>query len=308
MNRYSSINSNFVYNLFKNKGVITKLILVNVSIFVVIGLIEVIFTLFKLPIGVFHQYITLNLSISAIPSEVIVKPWTLITYMFMHSRFFHILVNMLMLYWFGRIFTDFLGNKKLFDVYISGGLAGALIYLIAYQTIPLLSDNYPLLGMVGASASVIAIIIATATYFPNYSVFLLFFGQVKLKYLAIVLVVIDVLSLKDGNTGGHFAHLGGALFGFIYAYQLKKGIDIGKWVSGIIDFFTSIGKKTDRPRKVKFKVVSDNEPTVKYTTKPSVKNDEEQVKIDKILDKIAKSGYDSLSTVEKDLLFNASKK
>jgi len=240
MNQFGSINNNFVYNIFKSKNIVIQLILVNVLVFIVIGLIEVVYTLFKLPIGVFHQYVTNNLSISAVPIEVVKKPWTFITYMFMHSGFFHILVNMLMLYWFGKIFNDFLGNKKLFDVYISGGLAGAIIYLIAYQTIPLLEGNYPLLGMVGASASVVAIIVATATYFPDYSVFMLFFGRVKLKYLAIFFLIIDVLSLKDGNTGGHFAHLGGALFGFIYANRLKKGIDIGKWVSGIIDFFRNI--------------------------------------------------------------------
>jgi len=308
MNQYRSINSQFVNNLFKGKSIVIKLILINVALFVIIGLIEVAYTLFRLPIDEYHRIVTNNLSISAIPSVVLHKPWTLITYMFMHSGFFHILFNMLMLYWFGNIFRDFLKDHKLLDVYINGGLAGAFIYLLAYQSIPLLHNNFPALGMVGASASVVAILVATATYLPNYGVFMLFIGQIKLKYLAIFMVLVDILSLKEGNTGGHFAHLGGALFGFIYSYQLKRGYDIGRWVSLTLNFLVSAFKIKKQPKKVKFKVYSEPVYTKTYSKPTPEKTKSEQQEIDKILDKIAQSGYESLNDKEKDLLFKASKK
>ncbi len=304
MNQFTNIRNDIYFNIFRSGNIIYRLIFINVIVFVVIGFIEVIFTLFRLNTEFYQEFIWNNLAISSDPLTVIRKPWTLITYMFMHSGFFHILFNMLMLYWFGKIFRDFLGDKKLLSVYLAGGFAGAVLFLIAYETVPLLNSANISAGMVGASASVVAVIVAAAVYLPNYSVFLLFFGQVKLKYLAVFLVIIDVLSLKEGNTGGHFAHLGGAIFGFIYSRQLLRGHDIARWLTDTTDFIGSLfSRRFYRPRP-RFKVYKNAE-----KTQPIKENQTElQAEIDKILDKIAQSGYESLTDREKNILFNASKK
>ena len=306
--QFGTRKDNLITSILKGNNTLHKLILINVLIYIIVGIIEVVFILFKLKMPVFYS-IWNNLSLSALPHQVILKPWTLLTYMFMHSGFFHILFNMLMLYWFGKIFMDYLFNRKLLTTYILGGLSGALLYLLAYQFIPYLQERAPMLGMVGASASVVAIIVATATLLPNYQVMLMFIGAVKLKYIAIVLVLIDVLSLKGTNTGGHFAHLGGALYGFIYVVQLQKGRDIGAWLGVIFDavFKFIIGLFRPAPRTKPFKVYRNedktpNQPHPNKQTRPDPKI------IDDILDKIAKSGYESLSEKEKDILFNASKK
>lgn len=307
MNPFSSMRNDIYSHIFRTNNVVYKLIFLNVIIFIVVGLLEVIFILFKLNYDNFQQFVWNNLAISSDPLTVLKKPWTLISYMFMHSGFFHILFNMLMLFWFGKIFRDFLGDRRLLAVYLAGGLAGAILFLLAYQTIPLLNSSQISAGMVGASASVVAVIVAAATYVPNYSVFLLFLGQIKLKYLAVFLVIIDVLSLKEGNTGGHFAHLGGAVFGFIYSRQLVKGHDIAAWISLIIDFFENIFRKENFRSKSKFKVYSGSP---NYGNNMKKKNDTGNIQkeIDKILDKIAQSGYESLTEEEKNILFNASKR
>ena len=305
--QYSNIKDNLINKIFKSENTHHKLIFINVAIFIIIKLIKVIYTLFNIDQVSYYQLWN-NLSLSAHPHMVMHKPWTLFTYMFMHAGFFHILFNMLWLYWFGKIFMDYLYKRKLLITYILGGLSGAVIYLIVYQFIPYLQERPPLLGMVGASASVVAIIVATATLIPNYRIPVLFFGSIRLKYIAIVLVLIDILSLEGNNIGGHFAHLGGALYGFLYIVFYKRGFDLGGWLDRLFDFFDSVFKSIIQGRsKGSFKVYRNTEskskPVEKYReTRP------DPAIIDNILDKIAKSGYDSLSEKEKDILFNASKK
>lgn len=298
--------NNLLHRIFKGNNTLYKLILINVLVFVAISLIRIIIKLFDIN-WAFYEVLQNNLYISSEPMEVLEKPWTLLTYMFMHAGILHILFNMLWLYWFGKIFMDYLYKRKLLVTYFLGGLSGALVYILAYQFIPYLQDKTSL--MVGASASVVAIIVSTATLLPNYQVSLLFFGSVKLKYIAIIMVVIDVLSLEGNNIGGSFAHLGGALYGFIYILQLKKGRDLGAWLSHIIDFFVNTFQNILHPtlRKRPFKVYH----TETKTNSPSPQKKQsvaDQKVIDNILDKIAKSGYESLSDKEKDILFNASKK
>ncbi|MFC2114306.1 rhomboid family intramembrane serine protease [Bacteroidota bacterium] len=313
MNPFGSFWNDISINILKNRNTLYQLIFINVLVFVFVGLIEVIFTLFKLPMGIFDTFWR-NLALSALQAEFIQKPWTFITYMFMHSGFMHILFNMLMFYWFGKIFQEYLRNEKLLSTYILGGIAGGLMYIFAYMTIPMLKGMQPY--MVGASASVIAIIVATATLLPNTTLHLMFIGPVRLKYIAIVLVIIDVLLLKGDNTGGHFAHLGGAIYGFAYIKLMQNGIDIGHWLTQLITLFRNAFKPNP---KQKFKVHRGGKTSSgnfkesakkesQKSTAPPVKRESDQKMIDSILDKIAKSGYESLSENEKDVLFKASKK
>ena len=293
-------NSNNINQLFKNKDIVFRLIIINVLIFLIISIIDVTFSLFSLPENIFNN-IWNQLSLSAIPAEVLHKPWTLLTYMFMHStsNIFHILINMLMLYWFGKIFLVFLSEKKLLNIYIFGGLSGALIYLLAYQFVPMLRDNPPMLGMVGASASVMAIMIATATLVPDYKIMLLLIGEVKLKYVALIFILIDLLSLKGGNSGGHFAHLGGVIYGFLYIRYIRSNSPLSNFIEKKVDSIKGLFKTKDKDyiRYKKVKTIPKKRPS-----------DASQQDIDIILDKIAASGYESLTDREKELLFNASKK
>jgi len=211
---HSSTWENIKYR-FKSNNLIFRIIIINVIVFVVIGLLNVIYSLFEIPKDSFNA-IWNFLSLSADPKEVLYKPWTLFTYMFMHAGIFHILFNMLWLYWIGKIFLEYLNTKQFTSVYYLSGLLGGLIYLIAYQVFPALVENQPANGLVGASAGVIGIIIATATLLPNITIYLMFLGPVKLKYIAIVSLILFVLGLGGTNAGGNFAHLGGALFGFLW--------------------------------------------------------------------------------------------
>jgi len=216
--------------------------------------------------------------------------WTPFTYMFMHAGILHILFNMLWLYWFGQIFEEYLGKKRTLGLYLLGGFAGAAFFVVSYNTFPFYTANHAasITGpLVGASASVMAIIVATATLLPEYTIPLILIGPVKLKWLAIVFVVMDFLGITGLNAGGELAHLGGALIGFLYIKQLKKGND---WIGGITNLF--------KPRP-KMKVVSSN-PSGKSSGVPR------QEEIDLILDKISRSGYDSLTRQEKEILFRAS--
>jgi len=215
--------------------------------------------------------------------------WTPITYMFMHDGIFHILFNMLWLYWMGQIFEEYLGTKRIVSLYIMGGLAGAAFFILCYNVFPLFTGSLATAAVVGASASVMAVIIATATLLPDYTIYMMFIGPVKLKWLALFYVVIDFLGIAGPNAGGEIAHLGGALMGFIYIKQLNRGNDITRSVDKIF---------TQRP---KVKVVSNNKTYQQQS--PSVPRQEE---IDHILDKISQSGYDSLNKHEKEVLFRAS--
>ncbi|MEA3496766.1 MAG: rhomboid family intramembrane serine protease [Bacteroidota bacterium] len=305
MNYNSRIND-FILKFTKSNNIIYKLILINVIFFVIVGIVRL---GFFLSTGETYSngYLQFwnNLSLSADSSTTVTKPWTLITYMFMHSGFFHIFWNMVILYWFGSIFREYQNDEKVLSTYILGGLTGGIFYLIIYQFIPFLGDKAPLLGMVGASASVLAILVAAATLTPNYSINLLFIGAVKLKYIAIALIVIDIISFPEGNYGGHIAHLGGALYGFIFVRQLQKGKDIGSWINKLL---FSIKEAFKSQKKTKFKTYKGNGKKEQSKPKSTARNIADQKEIDDILDKISQSGYDSLSEKEKERLFDASKK
>ncbi|WP_317194008.1 rhomboid family intramembrane serine protease [Aquimarina mytili] len=236
------------------------------------------------------------------------KPWSVITYAFLHAGIWHIASNMIILYFSGRYFVTYLSGKRVLTVYFLGAIFGAFLYMISYNFFPAFSGtgNIPL---VGASASVMAILIAVATYIPYMTVRLMFLGSIKFWWIAAFFVILDIVQIPAGNAGGHIAHLGGALFGYLYAVQLKKGNDIGAWFEKIMDSLIRLFKpgKKKSPLKTVHKSKTYKK-TPKKAKPSSAKNkNPNQARIDAILDKISKSGYDSLTKEEKDFLFKAGK-
>ncbi|MCW3463555.1 rhomboid family intramembrane serine protease [Chitinophaga nivalis] len=235
-----------------------------------------------------------QLAIHVQPGEFIMKPWGLITYMFTHVEVFHILFNMINLYWFGNLFRDFLGNKRVLPLYLLGGIAGGVLYLLSY----FLFAGYIGITMVGASAAVMCILVAAATLMPNYEIGLLFLGRVKLKWLAIALVVLGLISIPEGNIGGVVAHMGGALLGFLYVRILQSGTDLCKPLIWLFDAGTRREHRQQtqkiKPKKSPLKVVKKAE-------------DNSQSRLDQLLDKINEKGYQSLSAEEKAWLDKVSK-
>lgn len=280
-----------------------QLIILNVVVFLLVGIFGVIFTIsgFEEISGLIEK----QFQIPALLSDFLSRPWTIITYAFMHGGFMHILFNMLTLYWFGKLFVEYLGSDKLVGVYILGALFGAIFYLLAYNTIPYFVQQaqQASIQMVGASAAVNAIVVATAVLLPNYTFFMLFIGPVKIKYIAGIAVALSVLGTAGSNAGGNIAHLGGALIGFIYIKQLQAGANWGLWITVTIDWFRDLFKS--KP-KVKVSYRGEEGTSSKKPSSPISKTS--QAEIDIILDKISDRGYESLTKEEKEKLFNASKK
>lgn len=279
-----------------------QLILINVAIFLALALIRVPSEIFGF--SNFFMLVYEQFSIPPTFAEFVTRPWTILTYAFAHdlSGILHILFNMLILYWFGRIFVEYLGSDKLIAVYVLGAIAGAVFYLLAYNTLPFYMERTPL-GMVGASAAVLAIVVATATLLPDYSIYLLLLGPVRIKYIAGFIVIVSYIGSTGSNAGGNIAHLGGALMGFIYTKQLQAGINWGSWVTATIDWMKSLFR-----RKPKVKVSYRNEQYQEYKKASKPTSGISQAEIDAILDKISAGGYESLTKDEKEKLFNASKK
>ncbi|MDZ7605146.1 MAG: rhomboid family intramembrane serine protease [Cyclobacteriaceae bacterium] len=289
-----------------NNG-LAQLIIINVVVFVIFGIL---FVLGKIPaLEVILPAVYKQFTIPAPLGEFITRPWTIITYAFAHSLtdMWHILMNMLVFYWFGRIFVDTFGSQKLINLYILGAIAGGVTYLLAYNLIPFYTDRATMFsGMVGASAAVYAVSVAAATYFPDYRFYMLFFGQVKIKYLVAVYIFFSFIGTVGDNAGGNLAHLGGALMGFIYIKQLTRGHEMGRWVFHIMEFVKSFFIR--RPTiKVSHRQTAKKPTSSAQAPKKSGATVVNQAEIDKILDKISERGYDSLSKEEKEKLFNASK-
>ena len=217
---------------------------------------------------------------------------------------------MLILFWFSKLIVEYLGNDKVISLYVVGALAGGIAYLIVYNVIPFYMDSATnISGMVGASAAVYATVVAAATLLPNYTFYLLFFGPVKIKYIAAFYIVISFLGSVGANAGGNVAHLGGALVGYVYIRQLQSGTDLGAWVIQFIDFVKSffVKKSTIKVTHKKEKVKTSRTRKSSGSAISSSSN-ASQEEIDAILDKISHSGYESLTKSEKQKLFNASKK
>ncbi|MFT6815831.1 MAG: membrane associated rhomboid family serine protease [Sphingobacteriales bacterium] len=287
---------NDLKNLFLHpKNALDMLLVINVAVFLLVSIVKTVFFLLSIDPTVFSSLIHW-LSLPASFSALLFQPWSIFTYMFLHQGFFHLLFNMLWLYWLGRIFIDFLNHKKLTTVYILGGIGGGLIYMVLFNLFPVFSNSVNGSYLLGASAGVLAVVVATATLVPEYTIRLLFIGNVKLKHIALFSILLDIISIGNSNPGGHIAHLGGALVGFIYIKQLQKGNDFGQKIGNFFSGFTNMFNKKDPIKVVHKQTVS----------KPKSKTAADQKTIDGILDKISESGYDSLSVEEKRILFQAS--
>src|SRR5688572_11054729 len=294
-----------IRNEFRN-SVISRIIIINVVVFLILNIIHLIIFLSTADKEAGLALVIDIRSWVMLPADTNIllrRPWTLITHMFTHFDIFHILFNMLWLYWFARIIQEFIGSKKILALYVYGGLAGAVLLIIAYNIFPGLSSELPYVKALGASAGVMAIVVGAATLVPDYTVFLPFLGAVRIKYIALFLVIIDLVSIPDFNSGGHIAHLGGMLFGYIFIKQLKVGHDWSKPFNAMIDWITNLFTRNKRTRVV---YKTESKQLRKKARTPDLPDDKQE-RIDALLDKIARSGYDSLSKDEKEFLFKVSK-
>lgn len=286
---------------YKTGTALIKFIFINVAVFVLVHIIGLIIYFFTGVPG--SDLVAYWLSVPADLEQLLHRPWSIITYMFLHTSFIHIAFNMLILYFGGQIFLQFLDNKKLIGTYLLGGIAGGILYILSFNLFPVFTPIVKGALALGASASVMAVLIAIAAYVPNFSVRLILIGEVKLKYIALFYIVMDIISIPNGNAGGHLAHLGGALFGFYFAYQLRKGKDITVGVNRMLNYLLALFS-SKRKMKVVYKKTGKTKSDLEYNAQKKAN----QEKIDEILDKISKSGYDSLSKEEKAILFDAGKK
>ena len=280
----TSLNQD-IKNKLSRLNVLEKLIVGNVVIFV---------------IGLIFSPLLSWLELPSEFSKFIFKPWTLITYAFTHYGFWHMAFNMLWLYFVARMFLNLFSSKMALNLYFLGAISGGILYLLFFEFLPKGRLGIPL---VGASASVMSLLIFLCAYMPNQEVRIFTFN-IKLWYIGAAFVALDVLRLFGENGGGYLAHLGGALLGYIYAKQLTKGKDIGKGFEKLMDGFLGFFKFK---KKGPLKTVHKNKSKVGGYTKADFNAFNNQKKIDVILDKISKSGYDSLTAEEKDFLFRAGK-
>ena len=291
---------NSMYKQIKKKfgetSILNKLIYINVTIFILFSLFDVFSFLFNSNINSFIDKFEL-------PSNTdifIQQPWSIITYMFFHSSILHLLFNMIWLHFGGKILINYINEKQFLSTYLIGGICGGILFILSYNFIPAFNSIYLSAFALGSSASVFAIMIAAATYSPNLNIQLPLLGRIKLKHIAIFMITLDIISIPKGNAGGHIAHIGGALFGYFYIYQLKKGQDYSILMSKLIDIITNTFKTRSKFKTVHKRAKSDYEFNAEKA--------DQQKEINKILEKISKSGYDSLNQKEKDTLFSASKK
>lgn len=272
-----------------------KLILLNVLCFILPLFFNTVLFLFNIQTDFYLGWFEL----SASWSELLFKPWTLVSYSFMHSGFFHLFWNMYLLFFASRLFLNLFTPKTFFNLYFLGVIVGGLTFMLSYALFPAFQNSNPI--MIGASAGVMAVFIFMSTYSPDLEVRLILFN-LKLRYLGIAFVLLDVVQIPYGNAGGHIAHLGGAALGFFYARRLSQGVDIGEPFGNTIDSIINMFKK-----KPKMKTVYKKQ-KYSHAGTSSNKKDDFQKRIDEILDKISVSGYESLSQEEKDFLFRAGKK
>lgn len=281
-------------HIFKNGNIITKLIFVNVAVYLLVSVLSIFFKLF----GLSQLEYTRWFSVPSNLQWLITHFWTPITYMFYHERFFHILFNMLVLFWFGRIFLLYYSEKQVLSLYFLGGLFGAVAYIVAYNLFPYYeaASYYSLL--MGASGAILAILTASAVRAPDMELPLLLIGRVKLKWIAVATILISFFGITSENGGGEIAHLGGALAGYLFAVSERKGRDITLLINKIIDFFVNLFRP--RPKKKSTVYHAQKMSSEEYNQKKA--RDEKE--IDHILDKIKTSGYESLTTEEKKKLFD----
>ena len=278
-----------VYDYFRSRNIVEKIILLNIVLFLLTYLFNTLTFLFNGQGNVLVDWLALKPGFETL----LMRPWSILTYGFLHMGLLHILFNLLFLYYFGNLFLDFFSSRQFLAYYLLGIASGGLIYMLAYNYLPALKTQETIL--VGASAGVTAVVIGIASHIPHYALRFRFIGNIKLLYIAVAMVVLDVLQIPNGNAGGHLAHLGGALLGFLMTRYFSQG-------SALIGWFEQMFRpKSKGPLKTVYKSSGSN----KAENRPDAT---EQERIDSILDKISKSGYETLTKEEKDFLFKAGKK
>jgi membrane associated rhomboid family serine protease len=286
---------------FKEGNILNRLILINLGVFVVIIFFLLTSTLF----GLEKDWIYDLFALPGNMSRLLSKPWTVLTYMFVHVRFFHLIFNLIALYWFGKMFMNWIGQSRLLSVYLLGGISGAIAYLIAYQLFPGLVLYNQIALVVGASGSIYAIMLAVGTMVPRHKIMIPLIAQFELRQLVMIFIGIDVLSIAfSQNVGGHFAHIGGALFGYIFGIFFRKGFDITYWLSRFIEFLTTLFSFSKKP---KYSFQKPNQARYESDMEYNARKENERKEVNRILDKIAESGYESLTKREKEILFKSSK-
>jgi len=274
---------------FKKGSIVEKLIYINLAIFILTIFVSVFQDLYKGEINFIVEWFSLEDSFSSL----FTKPWTIISYGFLHADFLHILMNLIVLYFIGNLFIEYFTEKQLLSFYVLGTISGGALFLLSHNYFPLFENKSSVL--VGASAGISAIFIGIATYIPNYQLKFRLIGFVKLWHLAAVWIGLDILALSGGNAGGHFAHLGGALFGFLYVNKASNK-EVKIW-----DKISTLFSSKKKPLKTVYK-------SLKKTSKTNKNTSLNQQQVDTILDKISKSGYDTLTKAEKEFLFKQGRK
>jgi membrane associated rhomboid family serine protease len=304
----SGLLDDFRSEFNKPNNTLVQLILVNTIVFLLLLILKVILTLAEMS-GVYNLIVD-QMRLPAALGTFITKPWTMITYFFTHEDVFHILFNMLFLYWFGRLIDEYLGNRRLVALYMLGGLAGGLAYMAIYNLLPYFQEQVGESRMLGASAAAFAVAVGASTLLPNYTFHLLFFGPVRIKYIAFFYIVLSLARSIGPNAGGDLSHLGGALVGFLFIKMLQNGTDLGQPIYWVMDGWQSLFRKKP-PVKVSYRQRSSASlSTGAYAapSSPSAVAMPDQDEIDAILDKISRSGYESLTREEKQKLFRASQR
>lgn len=290
-------------DLFRRGTVLMRLIYINVAVFVIVKLLSLILILFNVNIGSMVTWLELPSNLYTLLRQ----PWSVISYMFMHIGFGHLFFNMIALYWFGRIALEYYSQKQLMAMYLTGGLAGAVCYMAAYNIFPYFSDVVGSSYLLGASGAVLAICTATAVANPNYIVRLMFIGEIRLVWIAAIMVIVSLLGITGSNAGGEFAHIGGALLGYLYGKAWQRGSDWSRPITRLVNSVSNLFKPKTKNRS--------NRGTYHKSTTTHYRTDAEYNKekrnneaaIDSILEKIKQHGYESLTAEEKRELFDRSR-
>ena len=304
----SGLFEDFRNEFNKPNNTLVQLILVNIVVFLVLLLTKIGLTMAQ-NLTVYYA-IREQLMMPGGLQDFIRKPWTVFTYFFTHDEIFHILYNMLFLYWFGRLIDEYLGSRRLVGLYIMGGLAGGLLYLAMYNLVPYFQNQSDSARMLGASAAAFSVAVGAATLLPNYTFHLLFFGAVRIKYIVFFFIILSVAQSAGLNAGGNLAHLGGALMGFCYVKLLQNGTDLGRPINWIADSWNNLLKPKPAVKVSYRQRSSASTQAGSYSSASSSSpiSTPDQDEVDTILDKISRSGYESLTREEKQKLFRASQR
>lgn len=294
-------------------SMVMRIIYINIAFFVVLRVLGIIMFLFNINTYEWLKWV----EVSSNPEELLMSPWTVFTYAFAHYDILHILFNMLWFYWLARIFMEYFNSKQLVMLYVLGAVGGVVLYELSMNLLPAFSDGQ--YRMIGASASVLAIVAAMAVYAPDYKISLLFIGSISLKWIALGTLLIDFLSIDISNAGGHIAHIGGAMVGALFGLMMRRGHDITSPLNAFVDWCVSLFQRRKRPsvgdpvggRSYRKRTPNNGSGTQKHnesaqTTAPCEREGERE--LDEILAKLKRSGYTALTEHERNVLFSYSNK